>query len=84
MIDNPFIIKGISEARYFIIEYIKISFLLPKKFDISKLIFAKIIINIYLVNNLRVNILIKIDTIGPKKINIITMKRYVYIISYNI
>ena len=44
----------------------------------------KIIVNIYLINNLRVNILIKINIIKFKEINIIIIKRYIYIINYNI
>ena len=45
---------------------------------------TEIIVNVYLVNNLRANILIRIDTIGPKGIDIITTKRHVYVTSYNI
>ena len=82
--DSPSMVKGISEVRYFIIKYIKVPLLLSRKSNISKPILIKIIINIYLVNNLRVNILIRIDTIGPKRINIIIIKKYAYIISYNI
>ena len=75
------IVKGLDEAKYFIIEYIYVPLLLPRKLDISKLILVKIIVDIYLIDNLRANILIGIDTIGPKGINIIIIKRYTYIIS---
>ena len=78
------IVKGINKARYSIIKYIRVLLLLSRKSNIGELILIEITINIYLINNLRANILIRIDIIRLKKINIITIKRYIYIISYNI
>ena len=83
-IEISLIIKEISKIRYFIIKYIYIFFLLFKKLNISELVLIKITINIYLINDFRVNILIKINTINSKGINIIIIKRYIYITSYNI
>ena len=81
--DSLFTVKGIGEARYSITKYIRILLLLPRKSDINKPILAEIIVNVYLIDNLRVNILIGMDTIGPEGINIITTKRHAYVTSYN-
>ena len=83
-IETSFTIKGINKAKYSIIEYIRVPLLLFRRLDISELVLAKITVDVYLVNNLRANILIRIDTIGPKGINIIITKRHAYITSCSI
>ena len=69
------IVKGISKTRYLILEYINISIYLLGKLDIGELVLVELLVDLYLVDNLKSNILLSIDIIGTKKINIITSRR---------
>ena len=52
IIDYLSTVKGIEEARYSIVEYIRVPLLLPRKSNISEPMLVEITINIHLVNNL--------------------------------
>ena len=66
-----------------ITKYIRTLLYLLGKSNISKPMVAKIIVNLYLINNLKANLLLGTNVIGSKKINVITSKKYIYMGSYN-
>ena len=63
--------RGISSNYYSTNEYILLKIYFPGTRN-SKDIRAKITREVYLVDGLKAKILLRIDIIGPKKINIIT------------
>ena len=81
--DSPSTVKGIGEARHSIAEYVRIPLLLPGKSDIGEPVLAEIIVDVHLVDDLRANMLIGMDTMGPEGIDIITTKRHAYVTSCN-
>ena len=82
--DCPSTVKGIGEARHSIAEYVRVPLLLPGKSDIGEPVLAEVTVDVHLVDDLRANMLIGMDTIGPEEINIITTKRQAYVTSCNI
>ena len=76
-------VKGIGEARHSIAEYVRVPLLLPGKSDIGEPVLAEIVVDVHLVDDLRANMLIRMDTMGPKGIDIITTKRHAYVMSCN-
>ena len=83
-IETPSTVKGLGEAKHSIAEYVRVPLLLPGKLDIGEPILAEITVDIHLVDDLRANMLISIDIMGPKGIDIITTKRHAYVTSYSI
>ena len=81
--ESPSTVKGIGETRHSIAEYIRIPLLLPGKSDIGEPVLAEIIVDVHLVDDLRANMLIGMDTMGPEGIDIITTKRHAYVTSCN-
>jgi hypothetical protein len=77
------IIRGINSNRYFINKYILLFIFISKKRN-NKDIVVKFIREVYLINNLKVKILISTDIISFKNIDIIIFKDEVYINLYNI
>ena len=64
------IVKDIGKTRYLILEYIYKLIYLLGKLDIDELILVEFLVDLYLVNDLKSNILLSIDIIGLEKINI--------------
>ena len=81
--ESPSTVKGIGETRHSIAEYVRIPLLLPGKSDIGEPVLAEITVDVHLVNDLRANMLIGMDTMGPEGIDIITTKRHAYVTSCN-
>ena len=79
--ESPSTVKGIGEARHSIVEYVRVPLLLPGRSDIGEPVLAEITVDVHLVDDLRANMLIGMDTIGPEGINIITTKRHAYVTS---
>ena len=69
------IVKGISKIKYLILEYIYTLLYSPGKLDIGELVLVELLVDLYLVDNLKANILLSIDIIGPEKIDIIISRR---------
>jgi hypothetical protein len=71
---------SIGKNKYASAEYIVLPMFFEGKIhNRKKKAFAKIIQKVYLVDNLQTKILIRVDIIGPEKINIFTSKQIVYI-----
>ena len=81
--ESPSTVKGIGEARHSIAEYVRVPLLLPGKSDIGEPVLAEINVDVHLVDDLRANMLIGMDTMGPEGIDIITTKRHAYVTSCN-
>ena len=69
------IAKDISKTRYLILEYIDISIYLPGKLDIDELVLVELLVDLYLFDDLKANILLSIDILESEKSNIIISRR---------
>ena len=48
---------------------------MPGKLDISELVLVELLVDLYLVDDLKANELLSMDIMGPNKINIIISRR---------
>ena len=60
---------------YLVLEYVYILIYLPSKSNTSELVLVELLVDLYLVDDLKSNILLSIDIIGTEKINIIISRR---------
>ena len=77
------IIREIKLNKYIIIKYINLEIYVSKYYNDQ---FIKILLKYitFIINNLKINILIKINIFNFKKINLIIFTRINYINNYNI
>ena len=76
-------VRDIDENNYAIIKYVKLNIYLPN-FKNNKRVQVLIIREIYIINNLRAKLLIGINIIKSKTIDIFILKRIITIENYGI
>jgi hypothetical protein len=64
------LVYSFSSIIYLITKYIRFFIYINERIIDSSIIYLKIIYKIYIVNNLKVNLLIRIDTIGSYRIQL--------------
>ena len=57
---------------------------LPRKTNVGEPVVREIIVDLYLVEDLKANILLSIDVVGLEEIDVITSRKYLYIDSCGI
>ena len=78
------IIKGLGKAKYKVNQFIYTIIYLSRKTNISEPIIGEIIVDLYIVEDLKANIFLSINIISLEEIDVITSKKYLYINSYSI
>jgi hypothetical protein len=62
------LIHSLSLVVYFVTKYIKFSIYINRRIADSSVIYLEMIYEVYIVNNLKTNLLIRMDTIGLYRI----------------
>ena len=76
---SPTIVKGLGKAKHKVNQFVHTAMYLPGKTDVGEPVVGEIMVDLHLVEDLKANILLGMDVVGPKEINVITSRKHLYI-----
>ncbi len=76
---SPAIVKGLGKAKHEVNRFVRTSIYLPGKTDIGEPVIGELTVDLHLVDDLKANILLGMDVVGPEDIDVITSKKHLYV-----
>ena len=75
---SPAIVKGLGKAKHEVNQFVRTALYFPGKTDLGEPVSGEVTVDLHLVDDLKANILLGMDVVGPEDIDIITSKKHLY------